>query len=96
MTLLANRPTAKRKKQRFFGIRFVIEGDTYSVSVLPIHPDVGRKAFRVAKLTGDQARYDVHFDPAGRPSCECKGYLRHRHCKHCETITAAGKVFNLN
>jgi hypothetical protein len=95
MTLLANRPPAKPKRQRFFGIRFVIEGDTYSVSVLPIHPEVGRKAFRVAKLTGDQARYDIRLNDHGL-ECECKGYLRHGHCKHCETITAAGKVFDLD
>jgi hypothetical protein len=65
------------------------------VSLLATHPEVAKKAFRFSKLTGDQAHYDLRLTDHGL-ECECKGYLRHGHCKHCETIQAAGKVFDLS
>jgi hypothetical protein len=97
MTETQPAPTSKPRPrpQRFFGIRFVIEGDIYSVSLLPIHPEVGRKAFRVAKLNGDKAVYDLRLTAHGL-ECQCMGYLRHGHRKQCETLVAASKVFDLS
>jgi hypothetical protein len=96
MSILATRqPKAKRQpKQRFFGIQFTIEGDSYAISRLPAHPEVARAAFRFRKLTGDQAVYDVRLTEHGL-ECDCKGGLHHGHCKHADTIRAAASVFNL-
>jgi hypothetical protein len=97
MSILANRqpkPKAK-KRQRFFSITFTIEGDSYAVSRLPADPSVAQHAFRFRKLTGDQAVYDVRFTEHG-PEYDCKGYLRHGHCKHGATVVAAAGVFDLS
>ena len=96
MSILANRqPKSKAKKrQRFFSITFNIEADSYAVSRLPADASVANHAFRFRKLTGDEGVYDVRVTEHG-PECECKGYLRHGHCKHCETLQAAAGVFDL-
>ena len=85
---------SRRQKQRTFSITFSIEGTDYRVSPLPIDPAIGHKAYRFAKQGGDGAVYDVHADSFGL-ECECKGFLRHGHCKHVQTIQAAGRVFDL-
>ncbi len=81
-------------KQRTFTITFCIDGTDYRVRPLPIDPAIGSKAFRFHKLTADDAVYDVHADTFGL-QCQCKGFLAHGHCKHVQTIQAAGKLFNL-
>jgi hypothetical protein len=96
MSILLNRPapSARLKRQRFFEIVFEIEGDQYKISVLPCDPSIGKKAYRFRKLTGDEAVYDVRFAEHG-PECDCMGHLRHRHCKHGETLQAAEQVFRI-
>jgi hypothetical protein len=97
MSILVNRPAtpAKPRKQRFFEITFTIENDAYKVSVLPCDPSIGKKAFRFRKLTAaEPTTYDVRFTEHG-PECDCKGYLRHGHCKHGQTLEAAGQVFRI-
>jgi hypothetical protein len=97
LSILANRPRAasKPKRQRVFEIVFQIEGDAYKISVLPCDPAIGRKAFRFRKLTATElTTYDVRFTEHG-PKCECMGYLRHRHCKHVQTLEAAEQVFRI-
>lgn len=96
MSVLANRRSKAKPRQRFFQIHFVIEQDSYVLSVLPAHPDVAAKAFRFRKTTGDQAVYDVRLTDAFGLECECKGFLAHRHCKHCDTLRAAEGVFRLS
>ena len=81
-------------KQRTFTIEFTIDGTPYSVAPLAIDPAIGHKAFRFHKLTADDAVYDVHADTQGL-QCQCLGFLRHGHCKHVQTIQAAGKLFNV-
>lgn len=85
---------AKTPKQRTFSIDFTIEGDTYRIIPLPCDTAIGSKPFRFAKQTGDGAVYDIHLDTYGL-HCQCKGFLRHGHCKHVQTVQAAGKLFNL-
>src|SRR5262245_9454094 len=61
--------------------------DRYAVEPLPC--DHGR-AFRVLKLTddrGDAVPYDVFLSRLA-DSCECLGFLRHRHCRHVEALRA--------
>jgi hypothetical protein len=38
--------------------------------------------------------YDVRFTDRG-PECDCMGWLRHGHCKRCQTLEAAGQVFRI-
>jgi hypothetical protein len=71
-----------------------VEGDSYTISVLPCDPSIGKKAFRLRKLTGDQAVYNVRFTQHG-PECGCMGWLRWGACKHCLTLEAAGQVFRI-
>jgi hypothetical protein len=85
---------AKARKQRTFTITFAIDGTAYKVSPLPCDPSIGRKAFRFAKHSGDGAVYDLHAADYGL-HCQCKGFLAHGHCKHMETVQAAGKLFDL-
>jgi hypothetical protein len=70
----------------------IVEGkrsDLYYFRALP--SDFGR-AFEMTKVGGDT--YGVNL--AGKKSsCECKGFLRWRHCRHIESLTAllaAGKL----
>lgn len=86
---------ATKSKQRFFSITFSIEGMDYRISLLPIEPSIGRKAFRFSKQGGDGAIYDLHVDDNGT-HWQCLGYLRHGHCKHADTIKAAEQVFSLS
>ena len=86
--------TRKAPKQRTFSITFTIEGTDYRVSPLPIDPAIGSKAFRFAKQGGDGEIYDLHADEFGL-QCQCQGYLRRGHCKHVQTVQAAGRLFDL-
>jgi hypothetical protein len=84
----------KTKTQRTFRIIFHIEEDDYLITPLRTDPAVARRAFRFAKQTGDRAAYDVRVDGEGL-HCECLGFLRWQHCKHCRTLQAAARVFRL-
>lgn len=86
--------TPKAPKQRTFSVTFDIEGTEYKVMPLPIDPSIGSKAFRFAKQGGDGAVYDLHADQYGL-QCQCKGFERWGHCKHVQTVQAAGKLFCL-
>ena len=60
-----------------------------------IHPEVALKAFRLKKRDAQGnavASYDVHLTPQGHIECECQGWLRYGHCRHQETLQAAGMM----
>ena len=84
------------KQTRRFSIRFLIEGIPYAVVPLTdIHPDVATKAYRIQKLDAEGHAtevYDVRLSPEGFIECSCLGNLRWRHCKHQETLQAAGML----
>lgn len=86
----------KPKQNRLFSIVFKIEGTDYSVIPLRgAHPEVALKAFRMKKRDAQGnvvACYDVHLTPEGHIECECPGHLRHGHCRHQETLQAAGML----
>jgi hypothetical protein len=55
-----------------------------------------RPGFKVEKVgpEADGAAYHVNID-GDRRTCECKGYLRHGHCKHGDglaALLAAGRL----
>ena len=99
MSILVNRqPTAKSRrpaKQRFFQIAFLIEGTGYTIGRVPCHPEVARKAFSVRKLGTEPVTYHVRLAEFGL-ECDCRGFVAHRHCKHCECLAAASKLFDLS
>ena len=77
---------------RTFRIIFHIDDMDYSVTPLPADPGVAVKAYRLKKLAGDGAVYDVYLDQYG-PHCECLGFLRwQRPCKHIRTLHVAGML----
>jgi hypothetical protein len=61
---------------------------THGRRVLPVDyflhrlPSDFGTAFRLVKLLGEHAGYDVLLSPDGRHSCECDGFLRWGRCKH--------------
>jgi hypothetical protein len=81
------------------GLVRIVQGhavDLYSVQ--RVEADWGT-AFRVCKV--DEAGveradpYHVHFDAQTGDSCDCKGFIAHRHCKHRDglaALIAAGRL----
>jgi hypothetical protein len=70
----------------YFVIRITEGKKTDLYSVRPIPSDWG-KAYAMAKLPEEQDPYHVCL--AGADSvCDCKGFLRHGHCRHVEGLTA--------
>jgi hypothetical protein len=71
--------------------------DTVFYGLKPLDNGFGEAAFRLTKaerggVAGEV--YDVLID-GDRSTCECLGFLRHKHCKHLEcleTLVAAGKL----
>src|SRR5579884_2706988 len=72
------------------------EKDVTFYKLEDIGADRGR-GFRLTKAhgaPGEAGEYDVNLD-GQFSSCECKGFLRHNHCRHIESLTAltnAGKL----
>ena len=81
----------RRPKQRTFVITFTIDGQPYTVSPLDCEPSIGSAAFRFHKHGGDDAVYDLYLGEFGW-QCQCKGFLRHGHCKHVESLLALQKA----
>ena len=78
------------------GIVRITVGKEYADYFLTILPaDFGR-GFAVEKigLTCNDPAYHVNIDCEKR-TCECKGFLRHGHCKHADglaALIAAGRL----
>jgi len=68
------------------------ESAYYAIREIPC--EIGGRGFAVHRL-GLGTLYHVRVGEADDCSCECKGWLRHGHCKHVQgllALTAAGKV----
>jgi hypothetical protein len=97
----------RQKPQRFIRLRFKPEGTSpgmvsirvgkesadYFLTAIPA--DFGR-GFKVEKigLHETEGDYAVNIDGETR-SCECKGFVRHGHCKHADglaALIAAGRL----
>jgi hypothetical protein len=71
-------------------------GKEYSDYFLTLLPSDFGRGFKVEKigLHATEPGYAVNIDGEKR-SCECKGFLRHRHCKHADglaALIAAGRL----
>ena len=75
------------------GPRIGTRTDSFRYSVLPIRSEVGGRAFQVTRQdTGET--YAVLLN-GNESSCECRGWLRHQHCKHVDalqTLVNRGKL----
>jgi hypothetical protein len=76
-------------------VRLTVAKKADDYFLTPIPADFGR-GFKVEKVGLDcrESAYAVNLDGEKR-SCECKGYLRHGHCKHSDglaALVAAGKL----
>jgi hypothetical protein len=69
-------------------LRLTVGKDVAEYYLFAIPADFGI-GFRVVKigLHVTEGEYAVNIDGPTR-SCECKGYLRHGHCKHADGIAA--------
>jgi hypothetical protein len=96
-TATADAPTActgavpRTPRKRTFRILFKIDGLSYAVVPLLPDPAVASRAYRLRKLSGEPGTYDVCLAEHGA-ECECKGFLRWRHCKHIRCLVAAGML----
>jgi len=75
-------------------------GQLARYSCLPWQEPGTPEAYRLAKFerqddlrwtsTGDT--YTVRLSASAELTCTCPGFQTHRHCKHCDALTAAGLV----
>jgi hypothetical protein len=66
-------------------------------SLREFRSEVGGRAFELAKLglEADGECYHVRLTGNGQDSCDCRGFVRHSHCKHRDGLQAlvnAGKL----
>ena len=91
----ATKPRAE-KQPRLFSITFAIGGTRYWVIPLrDIDPSVALKAYRLKKRDAEDrviAIYDIRQTPEGYVECDCPGHTRWNHCRHVETLQAAGML----
>jgi hypothetical protein len=66
-------------------VRITVGGKATDYYLTGIPSDFGR-GFRLEKM-GAEETYHVNLD-ADRQTCECKGHLRHGHCKHADGLAA--------
>jgi hypothetical protein len=105
-TFAPKQPRQRVKPQRF--VRLLVKPDGKATSVVrltvgkesadyfltELPADFGR-GFQLVKVGIDASgEYAVNID-GDRRSCECKGHMRHGHCKHSDglaALIAAGKL----
>jgi hypothetical protein len=84
-----------RPEDNGLGIVRITVGKAQDYFLTLIPADFGR-GFAVEKigLHCNEPPYHVNID-AGKKTCECKGFLRHGHCKHADglaALIAAGRL----
>jgi hypothetical protein len=96
---LATRKSTKPRSLRFYPgspalVEMQIGRDSFAYWIKPIVVDFGA-AYEVRKLLADGGDvYHCHTE-THRFSCDCRGHVRHGHCKHSDSIhalIAAGKL----
>ena len=73
-------------------VRITVGGKEADYFLTELAADFGR-GFQLEKI-GAEESYHVNVEGV-RKTCECKGYLRHSHCKHADglaALIAAGRL----
>ena len=73
-------------------VRITVGGKSQDYFLSPLAADFGT-AFLLEKIGAEEA-YHVNLN-GSQSSCECKGFLRHGHCKHIvglAALIAAGRL----
>ena len=69
-------------------LEFARRTELFAYHISPIPCDFG-DAFQFERLGGDElAVYHVLFESEQDHSCDCKGFVRHGHCKHVDACKA--------
>jgi hypothetical protein len=68
------------------------EQDTYALAVIPCS---WGPAYRLTHVDDTARSYRVVFQKDGVSTCECKGHLRHGHCKHVDGLAELRRVGQL-
>jgi hypothetical protein len=109
MTATATKTRKTRKTQRHAALSSMTngkqclwltqDGKTRGYVLTALASEIGGAGYRLGKADngdGSMEEYDVLLDhDHGFHTCECKGFLRHQHCKHVESLVAltnAGKL----
>lgn len=79
--------SAKSKETSPPRLTLTIGDTTYAVTILDPDRSIADAAVRLTKSVAEN--YDVRIKN-GAVECECKGFLRANHCKHCEALVAVG------
>ena len=79
-------------------VRVRVGRQSADYSLREFRSDVGGRAFELAKLglEGDGECYHVRLTGNGQDSCDCRGFVRHSHCKHRDglaALVAAGRLY---
>jgi hypothetical protein len=76
------------------GIVSIAVGQDTTDYILNVIPADWGQGFELDNLDNAEL-YHVNLDGQGHDSCDCKGHLRHGHCKHSEGIRALVKAGKL-
>ena len=79
------RQCVKPHEQGLGVLRLTVGGEETDYLLTPLASDFG-KGFLLEKI-GAEETYHVNVE-GDRKTCECKGYLRHSHCKHVDGLAA--------
>jgi hypothetical protein len=76
------------------GIVAIAVGKETTDYILNVIPADWGQGFELDNLDNAEL-YHVNLDRQGHDSCDCKGHLRHGHCKHSDGIRALVKAGKL-
>lgn len=72
--------------QEWAAVEITVGKERALYGIKPIKTDFGQRAFEVVKSGevdyGERGYYSVLLD-GENSTCDCRGWLRHGHCKHC-------------
>lgn len=99
MATLTRKPRSSKSKSfacRLVSATIEINGTLYSAEPIDPHEE-GTAAFRLGKMAGDGAVYDVVRDHSGLVRCDCPSYVSTHEgtasmCKHGRALVALGLV----
>jgi hypothetical protein len=103
---MASKPATRKPPRRTVGlvrspaadgvavVHFAVGKDEGFYAVYEVPCEIGGRGFAVHRL-GLGTLYHVRVGAPEDTSCECKGFLRHGHCKHTRGLLALIEVGKL-